>query len=404
MKASAAGISTALIAALSVLAALVLLLVLQPERRKPLRLVKASILQSKEGSCRELVRLEQSWACRVADWFPAGSVMKCQCSILSLQDDGSSAWKQALDGTNDFTTQVYPGRPGETIIKQGDKSANATGSVLSLDSAGRQIWRCDFPQKLARNVAVGPDLVCVLQRDGLLVALDSAGKAVWHYQLPARSSLCADCGPQGEMYISGSDGVLYCISATGRLGWKKNIGVHNWSGPLLAGDWIFVSDEQGSCIGVDLQGSTIWTGPWQPHWGHVGSAAAQDGRLYLCCSSGLLTAFGPVGHEWTRRCGFTHRPLLASGGRLYLVPDSSREASNPASGTKIQKQLSKLSYRFRRLSRSPGRQQRLLCLSSAGKVEWAADLGRVPVSNPALGPDGLVYVAVGSHELQAFKP
>ncbi len=115
------------------------------------------------------------------------------------------------------------------------------------------------------------DALVIGTRDGTLIALDkSNGATLWEYELQGEEAFRSVYGTpvfaNDTIYVSGYDGSLYALSATGSLKWREQVGDDEplplVGGPALVDGLLLVGSENGGLYAFQAEsGSRTWTTP-----------------------------------------------------------------------------------------------------------------------------------------------
>ncbi len=278
-------------------------------------------------------------------------------------------------------------------------------------------WKFQTDGPVTAGVATGRyRRVHVPCEDGKLYTLTSGGKLLWAYDTnsPLIGSPAVDCS--GNVYIGAENGKLYAINRWGRLLWTHSTGGPICSSPVIlientftpppwrCGHWkqslrIYVGSQDGSLYALEQDGSELWSfetdGASAAVTGSVFASPviAPDGNLYVAgvydpnlyaidSNDGSIkwscTLPNPMTPQNKRPWPFTSPVVTAADGTVYISPLFNPElyAIDP----------------------------------NDGNIIWSVDLSdpayscRYAWSEPALGPDGTIYVSFDDPYLKAVNP
>jgi outer membrane protein assembly factor BamB len=259
---------------------------------------------------------------------------------------------------------------------------------------------------------------------------------------PVQTSVTIDA--QGRIYVACMDGKLYCLNTDGSVDWVYDANSPLTTSPTITTEGILVGSKSGTLHVVDFSGTVQWT--YQTPGPIYSCPAVQedgfiifgsnDGRVYALNSSGylvwrrLLVSTGPIPPA------IFASPAIADDGTIYIgtVRDPVLYALSPEDGS------------LRWECKFPGgtgvfaspvvgddgiiyqtlvRDDRLYAVDpNDGSISWALVLAdpnqdwyhpdccaQIPDcrdedgwSEPALGPDGTIYVSLDDAYLRAVNP
>ncbi|MCX5637136.1 MAG: PQQ-binding-like beta-propeller repeat protein, partial [Planctomycetota bacterium] len=277
-------------------------------------------------------------------------------------------------------------------------------------------WRFKTKGAVPSSVAIGPDdRVHIACEDGKLYTLDPNGSLLWSYDANSPLISSPTIGPDGSVYVGSASGTLHVISPDGSIRWTHDTDGPIYSSPAVspAGN-VFFGSSDGSLYALAQNGSELWTfqttGSGRLPTGAIFASPAIgiDGTVYI---GGLydpnLYALDPNDGslKWVRNFQYPTdprdpnssreggwpfaSPVIGADGTIYqtLLYDSNLYAIDPNNGTIIW--------------------QTNLANPSSGWFDpnYAKDYGDADGwSEPALGPDGTIYVSVDDPYLRAVDP
>ncbi len=218
----------------------------------------------------------------------------------------------------------------------------ADGVVYALSAAdGQELWNYrGLPERSSILVNASPamegDVVVVPYPSGDVVALRASdGQALWTESL-ARSRTASSLGAMSDAARPVVDGgTVFAVGHAGRMiATSLKSGERIWSAsipglqaPCVAGDYVFVVDTSGRLMAVDrrdgkaawstqLPGATTWSGPvlagnklWlTSNKGHLASVDASTGKVEGQQNLGTPIYIAPV----------------VAGGRMYVLTDKAK--------------------------------------------------------------------------------
>lgn len=292
-------------------------------------------------------------------------------------------------------------------------------------------WRFDTNLPVFAGVTIGVDgRVVITCEDGSIYTLDEEGSLLWSYvirppvittkiigphdflyiyepNLPPLSS--PTIGQDGTVYVGSTDGKLYAIDINGNLRWTHTTDGFIYSSPAVSEDGkVYVCSQDGVLYALGQDGSELWSFETDG-FGVIGGsifgspAIGTDGTVYI---AGLydpnLYALDPNDGNLKWACNLTDpcdpdsrigwpfaSPVVATDGTIYqtLLYDANLYAIEPNDGNIIWSLdlADPCSGWF-----DSGYANRYGCAGG-----W---------SEPALGPDGTIYVSYDDPYLRAVDP
>ncbi len=243
------------------------------------------------------------------------------------------------------------------------------GKLYTLDASGRPLWTFAMASAALSSPTIGPDgSVFVGTEDGTLYAIDVSGQTRWTYRTGDAIYSSPAVGANGDVYVGSTDGTIYALVSNGSELWRFGT---KGPGPRLKGA-VFASPS----IGID--GSVYVAGFYDPNLYALDPA---DGSVKWICRFGQSS-----GQSQLTPWPFAS-PVVAEDGTVYqvLLHDTHLYAIEPQDGT----------------------------------IRWSTDLtdpcstawpAQGPKRNgdgwsePALGPDGTIYVSTNDPCLRAIDP
>ena len=277
-------------------------------------------------------------------------------------------------------------------------------------------WEFDTDGAVSASVTVGVDeKVHIGCEDGKVYTLDANGVLLWSYDANSPLLSSPTIGPDGTIYVGSESGRLYAVDVNGIFRWT-----HPTDGPIYSsaavsadGNSIYVCSQDGILYALEPNGSELWRfemdGPAQlPSATFASPAIGIDGTIYI---AGLydpnLYALEPNDGSLKWSCSFEFpvepgnpnsemksglpfaSPVIGADGTIYqtLLYDSNLCAIEPNAGTIIWSVN--------------------LADPTSGwfDANYAEDFGNAAGwSEPALGPDGTIYVSFDDPYLRAVDP
>jgi len=277
-------------------------------------------------------------------------------------------------------------------------------------------WQFDANGPVSASVTVSFDeRVHIASEDGNVYTLDANGVLLWGYDANSPLLSSPSIGPDGTIYVGSESGKLYAVDVNGSLLWTHPTGGPIYSSPAVSadGDNIYVCSQDGILYALEPNGSELWSfemdGPAElPSATFASPAIGADGTIYI---SGFydpnLYALEPNDGSVKWSCNFAFpvepgnpnsemksglpfaSPVIGADGTIYqtLLYDSNLHAIEPNTGTII----------WSTGLADPG--------SGWFEPNYAENFGNAAGwSEPALGPDGTIYVSFDDPYLRAVDP
>ena len=259
-------------------------------------------------------------------------------------------------------------------------------------------WKFETGGAAVASVTIGFDKrVHIACEDGQLYTLDSNGRSLWTRTMDSPALSSPTVGLDGSLFVGTEDGTLHAIDVSGKLRWTYRTGGVIYAAPAVASSGnVYVGSADGEVYALANNGSELWRfrtkGPGLRPKGAVFASPAigVDGSVYV---AGLydpnLYALNPHDGSVKWVCKFKQpsdqfqltgwpfaSPVVAKDGTIYqvLLHDPHLYAIEPEHGTILW----------------------ATDLTDPSSTAWPA---RAPSCNgdgwsePALGPDGTIYVS-----------
>lgn len=336
---------------------------------------------------------------------------------------------------------IHPDSPGPAVESEwrtlgGDFERRGLSENAGVE-LGCVKWEFEVDGAISASVTVGPnDVLYVPCEDGNLYCLDSNGVLLWSYEANTPLISSASIGADGTAYVGGRNGRLYAVDKNGSVRWTHTTGGFVYSSPAVGGDGkVFVGSEDGKVYGLGPDGSELWsfeTGGFGVIGGSVlaSPSLGPDGTVYV---GGLydsnLYALEPNDANVKWVCHFDSNgwcfasPVIGPNGTIYqtLLYDPNLYAIDPNDGNIIsQTNLSEVGlcwgyyspwfepYEYLGFT-APCLMERWCGICLYGYGTWMGpppkyNLSDSGWSEPALGPDGTIYVNLDDPWLRAVEP
>jgi len=338
---------------------------------------------------------------------------QCIVSVVpSVADANVTAAESGL-----FT--IHPDSPGAAVSAKWkslggdfDRTGLSEGSGPEL---GCVKWRFETDAPIAVSVTAGSgDRLHLACEDGKLYTLDAEnGELIWSFDVNSPLLSAPTVGLDGTLYVGSRDKKLYAVDLDGRLRWTHTTDGFIYSSPAVSAEGdVYVGSQDGMLYALGHDGSELWSFETKGHGAvATGSILASptigaDGSIYV---GGLydpnLYALRPADGSVKWMCNFEFPDPCAPNGTILGWPFASSVVSED--GTIYQTLL---------------HDTKLYAIEPAnGTIIWATDLAEASSgwfdadygedypfaegwSEPALGPDGTIYVSFDDPYLRAVNP
>ncbi len=315
---------------------------------------------------------------------------------------------------------IHASQPGDPVASRWPTlGGSVRRSGLSSD-VGPEIgcvkWRFPADAPVHGSIAVGAeDKVHIGSADGKVYTVDTDGQPAWIFDTDSEVMSSPSVGGDGTVYVGCRDGGLYAIDKDGGLRWVHDAEGMVYSTPAVDETGrLFFGSSDGNIYALGADGSELWSfevpGPGAignsvlvpPSVGTDGSIYAgglYDSKLYcLDPANGDVkwshdfeyTLYQPGHPDYEVVSGsFFASPVVGDDGTIYvsLLYDTNLYAVDPNNGiVKWATDLSEAASEFA----DPN-----YALEYKDRYCW---------SEPAVGPDGTIYVSLDDPYVRAVNP
>jgi outer membrane protein assembly factor BamB len=334
--------------------------------------------------------------------LPAVDSDQCLISVKACYE--SEDIEPSLSGV--FT--IHPSPPGPPVSSRWPTLGNdSQRSGLSSDlgpEIGCVKWRFEAGGPVYNSVTIGADdKVHIACEDGRIYTADpNTGEQIWVYDPNSPLLSSPTVGPDGTIYVGCDNGKLYAIDKDGSLRWTHSTDGFIYSTPAVADDGtVFVGAQDGALYALGADGSELWSfetaGPGLVGGAILASPAiGSDGTVYVMgVYDPNLYAIDPCDGSIKWVCdsmagdGAFASPVVGADGTIYIsmLHDPNLYAIEPNEGTIIW--------------------ARDLADAASGwfGADYEENYPDVSCwSEPALGPDGTIYMSFDDPYLRAVNP
>ena len=363
----------------------------------------------------------------------------------------------AYESSGQFAVIPYAAGPPTTADwpSLGRQMSRQGLAATSGPELGCLKWEFDPCGPVYQGVTLGASgRVHVACENGKLYTLDPCGQVEWTFAAGASLLSTPTVGLDGTVYVGAKNNALYAVGPDGQLRWTHV--TEGWviSTPAVAGDdgTVYVGSQDGDLWALGPDGGEKWrfttSGP--PGGAIAGAIVAApalgaDGTVYV---GGLydphLYALDPCDGNVKWTCSFERpvepcmppeygwavaAPVVADNGTIYvgLVHDRHLYAIDPCEGTVLwQTDLADpceplFAGAYQEEHLDPGVWSEpalgpdgtiyvsmddpyLRALDSTGAIKWVTRLGMLGGFTVSVGADGLVYAAGDDRSLYVVSP
>ncbi|MFC1737815.1 PQQ-binding-like beta-propeller repeat protein [Planctomycetota bacterium] len=237
-------------------------------------------------------------------WLPAA---------MMVVDDGDYVWQLPdLMGSSECLLLAIPSEPepeviciesGLFIIRSdspgpvvnsrwktlGGNFERAGLSDVNGPELGFVKWQLETDGPVSAGVTIGFDgRMHIPCEDGKVYTVDANGLLLWSYDVNSPVLSSPTIGPDGTIYVGCENGKLYAIDIDGDLRWTHNTDGFIFSSPAVSEDGeVYVGSEDGILYALGDDGSELWSfqtdGPGEIETGSIFASAAVDsnGTVYI---------------------------------------------------------------------------------------------------------------------------
>jgi len=380
-------------------------------------------------------------------WLLPNGVDSSQClvSVVPSRQDSDTA----TIGSGLFTIHSAP--PGSEVESKWQSLGGGFNRAALSENQGPDHgcvkWEFQTDGPVLTGVTIGPNgRVHIASEDGKLYTLDPNGALLWSYDANSPLITAPTVGPDGSLHVGSENGILYVVDVNGSLRWTHTTAGPISSSPAISENGnIFVGSEDGTLYALAQDGSDLWTfqtkGPGTLKGGSIFASPAigPDGSIYI---GGLydpnLYALDPNNGSVKWVCNFEYAvnpldpsekeggwpaasPVIAQDGTIYqmLLYDPNLYAIEPNNGnviwsTNLKVHCDFVDVYFRQYGQLPTAElieqncEHWFAFPPAPEGEaYSTYLGYKDASawsEPAIGPDGTIYVSFDDPYLRAVEP
>lgn len=367
--------------------------------------------------------------------LPSADSNQCLISIVPSTADPNGMYVQS------GLFAIGPYSPGPDVPSKwktlgGDFDRRGLSEYAGPD-LGCIKWQFETNGAISASITVGPnDTVYVPCEDGNLYALDPNGALLWTYNANAPLMSAATLGPDATAYVADQDGRLHAIDIDGNVRWTCTTGGFIYSSPAVSpdGNNVYVASADGKLYALGRDGSELWSfetagygrlggsilaSPAVGPNGTVYIAGMYDPNLYALEPNSGSVRWNREFQGWFDPCDPNGElgllfpwpfaaPVIADDGTIYLTMayDPNLYAIDPNDGAIIW--ATNLSDTETGLFEPTAHQEIKFDAFHRDRCYYVDpeynDVSVSAWSEPALGPDGTIYVSFDDQYLRAVEP
>jgi outer membrane protein assembly factor BamB len=280
------------------------------------------------------------------------------------------------------------------------------GNLVAVTAGGKLKWKFKAGREIKSSPAIGADgTIYFGSRDWTFYAVSPQGKLKWTFQTGAWVDSSPAIGADGTIYFGSWDTNFYALNPDGTLKWRFPSGGIIDSSPAIGADGtIYFGSHDKHFYALTPGGAKKWD---FPTGGQIASSPAigPDGTVYFSSADGYLYALRPDGTErWRLHTGGATEssPVLDGQGMIYLSTDNGTvgvsETGKKIWDYPVTKSLDSSPLVVSdRMVLCPAPWRDLIAQTSGGGFVWRVALDAAFNSSPALGGNGIIYVAGGPY-------
>ncbi|MFC1738667.1 PQQ-binding-like beta-propeller repeat protein [Planctomycetota bacterium] len=341
--------------------------------------------------------------------------------ILSISVSFSFATDLLLPVANTICVEsglftIPPDSPGPVVESRwktlgGDFDRSGLSDVNGPE-LGCVKWQFQTDGPVSSSVTIGTGgNIHISCEDSNVYTVDANGLLLWSYDANSPILSSPTIGPDGTIYVGDQNGILYAIDIDGDLRWTYSTKGLIYSSPAISEEGeVYVCSEDGTFYAIGQDGSKLWSLPLDRPEEILASsifaspAADSNGMVYI---GGLynpnLYAFDVNERTVKWKCNFESggwlfaSPVISKDGVIYqtLFYDANLYAIDANNGNIIwETEMSDTDSNWFE-PYFTYQHQGLKELYNVSEWSW---------SEPALGPDGTIYVSFDDPYLRAVEP
>lgn len=309
------------------------------------------------------------------------------------QAPGSFKWVYSVNGEIRSSPSVAP----DGTIYFAEKGG--TAQIYSITPSGTFNWSfgySQFPYKAFGSPVIMPDgSILSGCDDGYIYNIDPSGDIIWRFNtgVTSKAGIAYDHS-RGRIYACIPDGRLVCLTADGDLVWTFDSGAYFDESPVVSSEGTIFAptrNRQGlyvaSLLAISSTGSKLWEYAVEGTYRISAPSLGQQGIYFGGHSSKkvyALTYAGVLKWSFSTRGPVLSPPAIGANDQLFFGSEVWGDTTYAE-----------------KAGITPNRQ--LTCLTSAGKLAWAASRSHPFTTTPTIAADGTVYWSSWGITVYAFN-
>jgi len=282
---------------------------------------------------------------------------------------------------------------------------NSSGWLYCLNSAGAAQWSYDANLADYTNVSIAPSgNIYLRSQNSYIHALASDGGFRWSYGIDDDSGGLVALSADEDVYF-GRDNRLIALESDGSFDWTFN-SKHDIAAPpaIGIGGRLYFGNTFGFLFSLESDGSFVWYKDLEQGVSTT-PLVNSTGDVVTLTDDGFVFCFGADGDfNWSYECesgDVTSAPALGLDDRVLARIGTNKLFCLTSDGSFDWRYLGMMDLHSTPAVDRDGHiyvgRQGIKCLNPDGTLRWThSEVGLDADSSPAIGPDGAVYLEVGT--------
>ncbi len=335
-------------------------------------------------------------------------------NLYALNSDGTIKWKYMLSGR----VRVSPALANDGTIYANSDLGDSYLHAINPNGTLKWKYKAGHPNMSSPSIA-NDGTIYFSAADKNLYAIKSDGTLKWKYTTGNEMYSTPSVAVDGSIYVGSYDNHLYAINQNGTLKWKYLTGSYIVASPALSADGnIFFGSHDGYFYSLKSDGTLQWkynTG----YWVYSSATIAKDGTVYVGSfnykfyafygNSPLADSSWPKFHQNNKNTGRKEINCAVITNICNFPPantcaDNVTLRSYDATGFCGNNGHCEYSYKDSLCNSNS------VCYQGScqpvGNLKWKfrTTNGDLIQYQPAIAPDGTIYIGSWDHNLYALSP
>jgi parallel beta-helix repeat protein len=235
--------------------------------------------------------------------------------LQAVTTNGTLNWKFYVDDNNCWVSPSI-GADGTIYVGSYDNSGFLEPALYAINPNGTLKWSTilDKAELLEGYMAIGSDGTIYVPTHKVIYAVNPDGTIKWVYALGYHAIFVSpSIGPDGTIYLGGSDKALYALNPDGTLKWKYATKTRVSGTPSIGADGTIYILNSGYLIAINPDGTQKWN--CTVKGSSYSSVIGADGTIY--CGLFAVSSNGEPKWNFTG-ISATGNPVIDSDGTLYI--------------------------------------------------------------------------------------